>query len=86
LTKVKIENDSPMTIKLKKNKPKNNSRFSIPKPALIDANNEYLLRLKKPVNIIQNVNNAENIDEYIKLYSISKIAILGPHTAFNQNE
>jgi hypothetical protein len=36
--------------------------------------------------MIQNVNNAENMDEYIRLYSISKIEILGPQTAFNQNE
>jgi len=35
---------------------------------------------------MQNVNKAEKIDEYIKLYSNSNIAILGPHTAFNQNE
>jgi hypothetical protein len=58
----------------------------MPKPALIEAKREYLFRLKNPVKIIQNVNNAEKIEEYIKLYSISNIAILGPHTAFNQKE
>jgi hypothetical protein len=83
---VKIEKDSPNTIKLKKKRPKNNSRFNIPSPARIDANKEYLLRLKKPVKIIQNVNSAENKEEYIKLNSNSKIERLGPHTAFNQNE
>jgi hypothetical protein len=42
--------------------------------------------LKNPVKIIQKVNNAEKMDEYIRLYSISKIEILGPQTAFNQKE
>ena len=86
MTYVIIENDSPITTKLKKNKPKNNSKFSIPNPARIEANKEYLLRLKNPVKIIQNVNSAENNEEYIRLYSSSNIDILGPHTAFNQNE
>jgi len=35
---------------------------------------------------MQNVNRAENIEEYIKLNSNSKIEMLGPQTAFNQNE
>jgi len=52
----------------------------------MEAKSEYLLRLKKPVKIIQNVNTAEKIEEYIRLYSISKIEILGPQTAFNQKE
>jgi len=58
----------------------------MPKPARIEASNAYLLRLKNPVKIIQKVNSAENIEEYIKLYSISKIEILGPQTAFSQKE
>jgi len=58
----------------------------MPRPARIAANKAYLFLLKNPVKIIQKVNNAENNDEYIKLYSISKMDILGPHTAFNQNE
>jgi hypothetical protein len=58
-----MEKDSPITIKLKKKRPKNNSKFNIPNPALIEANIEYLFLLKNPVKIIQNVNNAENIDE-----------------------
>jgi hypothetical protein len=60
---VSIEKDSPITIKLKKKRPKNNSKFNMPKPALIEANIEYLFLLKNPVKIMQNVNKAENIDE-----------------------
>lgn len=55
-----MENDSPITIRLKKNNPRNNSKFNIPKPARIDAKSAYLLRLKNPVKIIQNVKRAEN--------------------------
>jgi len=58
----------------------------MPKPARIEASNAYLLRLKNPVKIIQKVKSAENSDEYIKLNSNSKIEMLGPQTAFNQNE
>jgi len=76
----------PLLSNLKKKRPKNSSKFNIPKPARIDAKSEYLLRLKNPVSMIQNVNKAENSEENIRLYSISKMDILGPHTAFNQNE
>jgi len=45
-----------------------------------------LFLLKNPVKIIQKVNKEEKSEEYIKLYSISKIEMLGPQTALSQNE
>jgi hypothetical protein len=86
LTYVIIEKDSPITIRFKKNNPKNSSKFNIPRPARIAAINAYLFLLKNPVKIMQNVNAAEKIEDKIKLYSSSKMDTLGPHTAFNQKE
>lgn len=60
---VNIENDSHKTRRLRKNSPRNNSKLSIPNPARIDANKEYLFLLKNPVKMIQKVNRAENSDE-----------------------
>ena len=66
--------------------PRKISRFKTKSTVLIEANIAYLLRLKKPVKIIQKLNIIESKEAYTVLYSISKILKLGPHTEFIQNE
>jgi len=67
-------------------KPRNISKFKTRSTVLIEANMAYLLRLKKPVKIMQKLNIIDNKDAYTVLYSTSKILRLGPQTEFIQKE
>jgi len=67
-------------------KPRNISKFKTRSTVLIEANMAYLLRLKKPVKIMQKLNIMDNKDAYTVLYSTSKILRLGPQTEFIQKE
>lgn len=79
-------NDSVIVTKFKISKFKKISKFNTSNTVLTDANIAYLLRLKKPVRIIQKLNIIESNDAYTVLYSMSNILKLGPHTEFIQNE
>ena len=85
ITKAANENDSVITTQLIINKPKNNSRFNINTPHLIEAKKAYLFLLKYPVSITQYPNNKDNNDAYTTLYSNSNILKLGPQIEFIQN-
>lgn len=61
-TNVEKLNDSVTITKLSIKSPKNISKFNTSSTVLIDANIAYLLRLKKPVNIIQKLNSIESND------------------------
>jgi len=78
--------DSVIITKFKINNPKKISKFSTRSTVLIEANIAYLLRLKKPVKIMQKLNIIDNREAYTVLYSISKILKLGPQTEFIQKE
>ena len=59
-TKAVKLNDSVITTRFKINNPKKISKFKTNNTVLIEANIAYLLRLKKPVKIIQKLNIIDN--------------------------
>ena len=75
-----------MITKFSISKPRKISKFNTKSIVLIDANIAYLLRLKKPVKIIQKLNIIDNNDAYIVLYSKSNKLMFGPQTEFIQKE
>jgi len=79
-------NDSVRRTIFNINKPKKISRFNTSSTVLIEANIAYLLRLKKPVKMIQKLKIMDNKEAYTVLYSISKILKPGPQTEFIQKE